>query len=225
MTLLKDIKETILTVGDRAILLNCRANIQSMSDRFNNSNISLAAIALAGGKSSRMGRDKALIEIEGIPMIQKITRIALSLTSQVYVVTSTPEKYQSYLKGCQLIAEINPQGPLTGFEQGLTQIDTQWVLLLACDLPKLKLEPLQEWASRLPEIAPDAIAYLPHHLKGWEPLCGFYRRSSLPLLQAYIASGGRSFQEWLDRHVVVEIPLNEPDLLFNCNTPADLEDI
>jgi molybdenum cofactor guanylyltransferase len=196
-----------------------------MSDSLSNSSISLAAIALAGGKSSRMGRDKALIEIEGIPMIQRIAQIALSLTSQVYVVTSTPEKYQSYLKGCKLIEEIDPQGPLTAFEQGLAQIDTQWVLLLACDLPKLKLEPLQEWASRLAEITPEAIAYLPHHPKGWDPLCGFYRRSILPDLQAYIASGGRSFQEWLDRHLVVAIPVSEPDLLFNCNTPADLENI
>jgi molybdopterin-guanine dinucleotide biosynthesis protein A len=172
-----------------------------------------------------MGTDKALIQIEGIPLIQRITNIAQSLTHQVYVVTSTPEKYQSYLAGCVLVTEIEPQGALTGFAQGLTQTATDWVLLLACDLPKLKLEPLQQWVSRLPEIPPEAIAYLPHHPKGWEPLCGFYRRSSLTQLEAYIASGGRSFQEWLARHLVVEIPLIERDLLFNCNTPADLADI
>ncbi|PSB03950.1 molybdenum cofactor guanylyltransferase [Merismopedia glauca] len=196
-----------------------------MNDRLSNSNSDLAAIILAGGKSSRMGTDKALIEIEGIPLIQRITQIAQGLTPQVYVVTSTPEKYQSYLKGCELVKEIDPQGPLTGFAEGLSWTHTEWVLLLACDLPKLKLEPLQEWVSRLPEIAPEAIAYLPHHPKGWEPLCGFYGRSSLPHLQAYIASGGRSFQEWLAQHLVIEIPLAEPDLLFNCNTPADLNNI
>jgi molybdenum cofactor guanylyltransferase len=182
-----------------------------------------SAILLAGGRSSRMGTDKALIEIEGIPLIQRIARLAQSLTSQVYVVTSTPEKYQSYVPECQLVRETNPQGSLTGFSLGLAEIQTEWVLLLACDLPNLKIEPLEEWASRLPQIAIDAIAYLPHHPKGWEPLCGFYRRKALSPLQKYIAGGGRSFQEWLPQHLVVEIPVANRDLLFNCNTPADLK--
>lgn len=194
--------------------------------------ISLSAVVLAGGQSSRMGRDKALILIEGIPLIQRVCEVAQLCAAQVYVVTSWPDRYQDILRGrCQLIREVpcpetgKPQGPLVGFAQALAYVQTDWVLLLACDLPKLKVEGLQEWTAELGNVSAEAVAFLPRHSKGWEPLCGFYRRSCLPQLREFINQGGRSFQKWLAQCVVQELPLIERQLLFNCNTPADLEEI
>jgi molybdopterin-guanine dinucleotide biosynthesis protein A len=185
--------------------------------------ITLAAIILAGGKSSRMGRDKALISIAGVPMIQQIYQVAQICTSEVYIVTSWVEKYQDILpNNCHLVRETEPQGPLWGFARGLTQASTDWVLLLACDLPKLKVEVLQAWTDRLADVPKEAIATLPKNPKGWEPLCGFYRCSCLPSLNEFLAGGGRSFQDWLARHLVVEIPISDREMLFNCNTPDDL---
>lgn len=188
-----------------------------------NINCSLSAIVLAGGKSSRMGRDKALIEIEGVPLIQRTIQIAQSLSDRTYVVTSTPDKYRLYLSGCEVVEEVEPQGALIGFATALAEIESEWVLLLACDLPRLKLEPLQGWKSQLAYILPDEIAYLARSDKGWEPLCGFYRCSSLADLPGYIASGGRSFQKWLERHHVAEVAVKDSDILFNCNNPIDLD--
>ncbi len=51
------------------------------------STISLSAIVLAGGQSSRMGHDKALIEISGVPLLRRVCEAALQCTNQVYVVT------------------------------------------------------------------------------------------------------------------------------------------
>ncbi|MUL34879.1 molybdenum cofactor guanylyltransferase [Gloeocapsopsis dulcis] len=202
---------------------------------------SLSAIVLAGGKSSRMGQDKALILIHGVPLLQLICNIAGTLCNTVYVVTPTPEKYQHLsLKHCQFVREVPlpqenlsnpastkitlplPHGPLVGFAQGLAVVQTDWVLLLACDLPKLQAEVLQDWVRELENIPQDAIAALPRHAKGWEPLCGFYRRSCLPVLNDFIAQGGRSFQAWLAQNSVHILPLPAADMLFNCNTPDDL---
>jgi molybdopterin-guanine dinucleotide biosynthesis protein A len=200
----------------------------------------LTAIVLAGGHSSRMGRDKALLEIQGSPLIRQVCQVAQSCASRVYVVTPWPEKYQDILKSENKAAspiamirevpfpgETKPHGPLVGFAQGLALVETEWVLLLACDLPRLSAEVVQEWVEQLVEMPNNtaSIALLPHSPKGWEPLCGFYRRQCLPLLTAYINQGGRSFQHWLAQHPVAELAVSNREVLFNCNTPADLEQV
>ncbi len=203
--------------------------------------VSLSAIVLAGGQSSRMGRDKARIPVQGVPLLRQVCDVALTCTCEVYVVTPWPERYQDILPAaCHVIPEVplpgetKPHGPLVGFAQGLAQVETDWVLLLACDLPQLQANVLQSWVTQLDKTADDAmpeavreatIALLPRHPKGWEPLCGFYRRQCLPMLTQFIDEGGRSFQRWLGQHLVQELPLSNTQLLFNCNTPADLERI
>jgi len=190
----------------------------------------LTAIVLAGGKSSRMGQDKALISIQGMPLLERVCGVAKGCANHVYVVTPWPERYQDLLlSGCQFIREVplpsaslQTHGPLVGFAQGLAQVQTEWVLLLACDLPRLRVEVLQEWATRLDKVGDNAIAALAHHPKGWEPLCGFYRRRCLLQLLDFINQGGRSFQVWLRQYPVEVLPLPEPEMLFNCNTPEDL---
>jgi molybdopterin-guanine dinucleotide biosynthesis protein A len=84
------------------------------------------------------------------------------------------------------------------------------------------VEVLQDWAASLDSVPEDAIAALAHHAKGWEPLCGFYRRRCLPQLLEFINQGGRSFQQWLHNHSVQLLSLPTPEVLFNCNTPEDL---
>lgn len=198
----------------------------------------LSAIVLAGGRSSRMGEDKALLKIQGVPLLKLVCDIAIALCDCVYVVTPWTERYQHLLSPkCQFIQEVPllkdgdevstssiiplAHGPLVGFAQGLAQVQTEWVLLLACDLPRLRLQVLQEWAAGLDQVGEEAIAVLTHHAKGWDPLCGFYRRSCLPALTNYINQGGRSFQQWLAQHQVQVLPLPDAQMLFNCNTPAE----
>ncbi len=190
----------------------------------------LSAIVLAGGKSSRMGRDKALISVQGVPLLQRICHIASSSADAVYIVTPWPERYQHLLlPGCEFVREIPmssfpyTHGPLVGFAQGLKQVKTDWVLLLACDLPKLRLDIIQNWTQKLSTVEERAIAFLVRHPQGWEPLCGFYRRRCLPELMDFIhQTGGSSFQDWLQHHPVANLPLLAAEMLFNCNAPEDL---
>lgn len=179
-----------------------------------------------------MGRDKASIQLEGMPLLRRVCEAAQSCASPVYVVTFSPERYRYILpENCQIVREVplpgetEPQGPLVGFARGLMIVETDWVLLLACDMPHLSAEVLQQWAGRLEAVPKAAIALLPKQAKGWEPLCGFYRRQCLPLLTEFIDGGGRSFQHWLAQYPVQELPVSDPQLLFNCNTPADLENL
>ena len=134
--------------------------------------ISLGAIALAGGMSSRMGTDKALLEINGAPLLQKICEVAqVCGANPIYIITPWQERYQSIAlpQGCHFIHESEPKSPLTGFALGLScffeaflkaGLKTDWILLLACDLPNLKSDVIKLWSQELINLPPEAIAYL-----------------------------------------------------------------
>ncbi|MDJ0688637.1 MAG: molybdenum cofactor guanylyltransferase [Xenococcaceae cyanobacterium MO_188.B32] len=187
----------------------------------------IAAIVLAGGKSSRMGQDKALLKIGDRPLLYQICTLARECATQVYVVTPWIAKYQSILPpNCQLIPEkVIGRGPLSGFAVGLAHVKQEWILLLACDLPLLTASVVKQWCQYLPTVPKSAIALLPSSSKGWEPLCGFYRRSCLSALKTYLEGGGTSFQSWLANHTVQELPVRDRQVLFNCNTPEDFHKI
>jgi molybdenum cofactor guanylyltransferase len=182
-----------------------------------------------------MGRDKAIVEIDGTPLIRRTYNAVAGcrdlmgkhLAAAVYIATPWGQTYQPLLPPtCQFIPERSPHcGPLYAFSQALTEIDSTWVLLLACDLPNLSTSVIQSWIDGLPSVPAQSIAYLPHHHKGWEPLCGFYRQTCHHSAIEYIQSGGQSFQGWLKLNPVTELVVADPSCLANCNTPAELDEI
>jgi molybdopterin-guanine dinucleotide biosynthesis protein A len=179
-----------------------------------------------------MGSDKATLKIAGVPMIRRIYDVVAgchdrdrSLANRIHVVTPWAERYRSILPAeCHFVAELQPdRGSLMGFQQGLAEVRSEWILLLACDLPNLATPVLQSWLDELGSVPAQSIAYLPRNLeKGWEPLCGCYRQSCIGSLLEYTNNGGRSFQGWLANCVVTELPIVDRHHLTNCNTPADL---
>ena len=196
----------------------------------------IIAIILSGGKSSRMGKDKALLEINGETLLSRTCRTALQVSDSVYVVARSQEQYQQAiapdLSQLSIVLDQQLDGALIGFWQGLQAIaiPVDWILLLACDLPNLQGELLQIWADQLENLAETAIAYLPRYVdensrKQWEPLCGFYRWSCQDSLKEFMANGGRSFQKWLSNQEVIEIVNAPVAMLFNCNTLEDFESI
>jgi molybdopterin-guanine dinucleotide biosynthesis protein A len=187
----------------------------------------LSVLILAGGQSSRMGEDKALIEVDHQPLLQRVCHVAITLSSAIYILTPWPERYQAIVPtDCHFLPESQPnQGPLVALANGLATLKTDWVLLLACDLPFLDGTVLQQWMKRLTQVPQSTLAVVPDQKSRWQPLCGFYRRQCQINLQPFIQQGGRSFQQWLSQIEVYAIAV-KPDqelMLFNCNTPSDLQ--
>ena len=192
-------------------------------------NHKIVVIVLAGGQSSRMGRDKALLEIAGKSLLQRALEVAAAIAPQVYILTAWPDRYRSTLtEESQFLVEYNPgSGPLVALTQGLTEITADWILLLACDLPLLDAQIIQNWTNQLTDFPPSTLAVVPYQNSRWEPLCGFYRQQSLPSLQSFIDQGGRSFQVWLNQISAIPLPVGEREsvMLLNCNTLAEFEQL
>jgi molybdenum cofactor guanylyltransferase len=196
--------------------------------------IQLTVLILAGGASRRMGQDKAAIVHQGQAMLTRTCGIALEVATaendRVIVLSRAEQNHQPLIPpNCELWLEpaSAPNGPLVALTWAFPKLQCDWVLVLACDMPNLEADRLQQARQRLPTLT--ASAYVPRSPKGWEPLCAFYRGDLAESLTQFAKDGGRSFQNWLagladgeqtDRSVQVwDLP---PAMLHNCNRPEDL---
>ncbi|WP_208679196.1 molybdenum cofactor guanylyltransferase [Synechococcus elongatus] len=184
-----------------------------------------AALILAGGSSRRMGQDKALLELDSEPLIARTSRVAAAVGDSVWLCSPQPDRYLSWLpQTVHCLTEpqpSGPQGPLTALAWALPQIKADWVLLLACDLPRLAIAPLQAWRQQVEPLPEDCLAAIARTEQGWEPLVGFYRPAIATTISPWLAQGRRDFQGWLNSIAVAELALGDRDWLVNCNTPAD----
>ncbi|MGB2925732.1 MAG: molybdenum cofactor guanylyltransferase [Limnothrix sp.] len=183
----------------------------------------LQVLILAGGKSRRMGRDKALLCLDNQSLLQRTVEIATSISPRVWVVTPWRDEYQFvFSERVQWLDDPKQAGGLVAIAHSFPQLVTsEWILAIACDMPFLNTEQLEIWAQQLTEIPSTYTAALVRRDQRYEPLCGFYRCTVRRSLEKFVANGGRSFQKWLATEQVYELTLEAEKMLFNCNTPTD----
>lgn len=192
----------------------------------------LSALITAGGNSSRMGTHKALLARPptGQPLLAHVvTTAAAVVDGPIYVVANHPpvQAVARDLPNVTVIADDTPgQGPLAGFAAGLAHIPG-WTLVLACDLPLLRVEFLRVLTAYCdPHAAWDAV--VPVVEGRAEPLCAAYHRRCLPIVQAMLAQDKLRLRDLLSQirvHAVEEAELRtvDPSLqsLTNVNTPEE----
>jgi molybdopterin-guanine dinucleotide biosynthesis protein A len=188
----------------------------------------VAAYILAAGKSSRMGKDKALLDFGGTPLILHIASLAEPLTGAP-VIVGPPDRYANL--NLRVIPDDEPGiGPLGGIATALRDSREPWNLILGCDLPLLTSEWLAYLIDRALVSAADAI--VPQSAAGAEPLCAMYRKSCEASIAKAIARGVRKVTGWIAALKVERIEPHEwkafdaSGLLFrNLNSLKDIEEI
>jgi molybdopterin-guanine dinucleotide biosynthesis protein A len=200
------------------------------------------AFLLAGGKSSRMGRDKALLELSGAPMIQRTADLLTALVTKTTFVISASQsansddtdnanRYSNF--GLPTLADSWPSaGPLGGIATALAHAQSNWCLILACDMPFLTKEWLtfllsySEQSETSAQKPIDVI--VPETTRGLEPLCAIYRASCASILAATLDRGVHKVTDALadlKLHRITESQWRQfsPDgnLFGNLNTPQD----
>jgi molybdopterin-guanine dinucleotide biosynthesis protein A len=151
--------------------------------------ISLSIAILAGGHSTRMGRDKAEMVWEGEALLERTVRIARQTSREVFVVGRERPAFWS----CDSVRfyrdEVVDQGPLAGLVVALEKAGSR-VLALACDMPLLSAEALDWLIAQEP--GPHGVAV--QRGKQWEPLFSIYDAAVLPLVKSRLSAGQRSLQ-------------------------------
>ena len=200
------------------------------------------AFLLAGGKSSRMGRDKALLEFSGAPMIQHTADILTGIVIKTTLVISASQsgnsdnpndtnRYSNF--GLPTLVDSWPSfGPLGGIATALANAQSKWCLILACDMPFLSKEWLTFLIDRSVQSETNAPlkidAIVPETKRGLEALCAIYRASCAPILATALNRGVRKVTDAisvLNLHRIAEIEWRQfsPDgnLFGNLNTWQD----
>lgn len=182
------------------------------------------AALLAGGRSSRLGRDKAFLEWRGQPLyVAQLRKLASLGPERLWLSTRPEQPFPEVLEGVTRVVDVVADlGPLGGLQSVLAASEADFLLVLAVDLPKME----SEFLARLLVSGGGAA---PRTERGWEPLAALYPRAEfLGLVDEFLEAGKRRLQDLLDeaaaRGWINAFPLQDGDLpLFaNLNTADDL---
>lgn len=180
-------------------------------------------VVFCGGASRRMGRDKALLVLDGMTLLERATRVLAAVTPRVLLATGATPRYAEL--GLEHVLDEEPgAGPLAGLAALLERIQRArlaYACVLACDMP---LVPADLFPALLTQArAADADACLVRTQAGLEPLLGVYHARCLPAVRAALARGARRMDAFHGDIRLVTRASAElgPDCARNLNTPED----
>lgn len=188
-----------------------------------------SAVILCGGKSTRMGTDKALLPIDGTTFINKLLQILNQLDFNEILISTCKGK-SGYSKTCaKIIFDDRPDcGPLGGIETALQTIHSPLLLVLAIDMPGITAEFLKWLLSQSVSETNTGVALKMENKI--EPLCAIYPKNSLYILQHQLNSGNKRAVEFAKRCVeeglvkLIETPAQFENCLKNVNTRQEFND-
>ncbi|WP_141506563.1 molybdenum cofactor guanylyltransferase [Paenibacillus luteus] len=187
----------------------------------------IGSLILAGGHSSRMGTDKALLPIDGKPLLYRLVQQLSNLTQKVTVSVGTTQREAIYRQCLGDLGEkvgyavdrYPERGPLSGLHAGLSSQPEGYLFVMACDMPNVS-EELFEKLMSYNNSRVDVI-----HVMG-QPFHALYHTRALRPIEAALQEGDYRLLGLLRRMASIEVALPEnicSNLFTNLNTPADYE--
>jgi molybdenum cofactor guanylyltransferase len=186
--------------------------------------MNFCAVVLAGGKSSRMGRDKALLEIGGQTLLERQIGLAREMGAEkIFISGRAGRDYSAF--GCRALRDkFAGAGPLAGIERALVACVSPLVLVLAVDLPKMNAKVLRELFAHCAE----DLGAIPRVNGNIEPLAAFYPRAARSLAGALLRAKENAAAGFAQQCVqagladFVNLPASRRKYFANWNSPADL---
>ncbi len=176
-------------------------------------------LILAGGRARRFGRDKALVEVDRRPMVERVFQALHPLVDRVYVSVRDADRELPVGRRWERIVDVYPDaGPLAGIHAGLLRLETQGLLVAAVDMPFIETTHLAELLACRGEVQ----AVVARDAERVHPLCGCYHRSALEAVEGQLAGGRYALRDLLER-LTVRTVLLPAEALRNINRPDDLE--
>ncbi|UTW63561.1 molybdenum cofactor guanylyltransferase [bacterium SCSIO 12741] len=178
-------------------------------------------IILAGGKSSRMGKDKASLTHGGQSLLERQLNLAKPFCEEVYV-SSSHTRHE--LSGTSRIPDQDQnEGPLMGLYSCLLHSQTDWNLVMTCDMPAITGTDIELLLENRP-CGKSIICYA--NEDRLFPFPGWYHRSLLPHLKTLLDTGQRRMISFVEKNDPEKITPNTETLshLINLNTPEAFSD-
>lgn len=181
----------------------------------------LYGLVLAGGRSTRMGRDKAALAYHGATQLEWAMALLKPFVERAWISVRREQAADPMRERYEQIVDAHDDlGPIAGISAAQTAYPEAAWLVLACDLPFLDAATLRHLLSER-QSQRVATAYRSSHDGLPEPLCTIYEPASRGPLATYVASGGKCPRKFLlkaDAHIIEE---SNPRALDNVNTPEE----
>lgn len=181
-------------------------------------------IILSGGKSIRMGENKAFIDIDGVPIIHRIHNLFKELFQEIIIVTNQKELFSNFES--KIYSDLFPnKGALGGLYTGIFFSTFNFSFCVACDMPYIKKSLVQYLLNHIK----DDDVIVPQTKDGLQPLHAIYSKNCLGPIKKVIEQGKYKIIDIYDM-VKVKI-INEKDFIsldplresfINVNTPIEL---
>jgi molybdenum cofactor guanylyltransferase len=182
----------------------------------------LLGLVLAGGRSSRMGSDKAAIRYGELTQLERAVDLVRQFANETFV-SVRPDQASDPLrkKFAQIVDSGDVEGPAAGIRAAqIARPDAAW-LVVACDLPHLGSATLQHLIGHR-DATKVATAYRSSHDGLPEPLCAIYEPAAGAALQAFLATGRNCPRKFLISSDTQLLSPPDPEALDNVNTPDEL---
>jgi molybdopterin-guanine dinucleotide biosynthesis protein A len=175
-----------------------------------------AGFVLVGGKSTRMGQDKALLPWHSRRLVEEVAATVAAVTGTITLV-GHPERYANL--GIPCLADRRQElGPLAGIEAALETGQGEWNLIASCDMPDINVAVLRCLLDRADQT--HAFCAAVRDITGQiHPLCAVYHALCLPIIKKSLDEGRLKLMNVLQELRAEYLPI--PTKLTNINTPED----
>ena len=185
----------------------------------------LLGLVLAGGRSERMGRDKASLKQDGTAFLERAYALLEPLASRVYVSARADQQDDLRYRYPRLNDDLTDVGPAAGVLAAHAAFPEAAWLVIACDMPLLD-HPVLEHLVSARDRAAGATAFVAPADGAPEPLCAIYEPATLAAFAEAVAAGGSpSLRRLLEGCEATLLRWPDERVLTNVNTPADLDRI
>ena len=183
----------------------------------------ITGVILAGGRSRRMGRDKATLKIAGHTLFERARDALGSVFERLLIAGDRPD-LASATAPC--FADKYPGSALGGIHGGLSAARTPWVFITPCDLAA----PDANLVRHLLHHRHGYDAVVPRTVDGFEPVFALYHKNCLPVMEQMLRAGNYRIYDFYDRIRVrvvetQEMPAGWETSLINLNSPHDLQQL
>jgi molybdopterin-guanine dinucleotide biosynthesis protein A len=186
----------------------------------------ITGIILAGGKNSRMGINKAFLEIDGTRLIDNILAVYQKIFSEIIIVTNDPLSYTEFSETLIVTDIYKEKGALGGIYTGLFYATYDYSFVTACDMPFLN----EDFIIYLTGQAGKHDIIVPELPEGFQPLHAIYSRNCLSHIKKLLIADKLKIAGFYKEVRLLSIPeekikpFNKDGRLFlNVNTPEDLK--
>ncbi len=187
---------------------------------------SITGMVLAGGLARRFNsEDKGLISLLDRPLVSYALDALIQIADPVIINANRNQALYEAL-GYQVISDLDQSfsGPLAGVLSVMRQVDTKLVFSVPCDCPLINAEILLRMTRTLKNEHADCC--IPDDGERVHPVFLLIRTALQDDLAAYLHSGERKIDRWLEQHHLVKADCSDqPDVFLNVNTPEQLEDL